>query len=173
MLRRKSYLRCSSASSVLWRSPTPPKRTYPDDGSFTFPDRSARADALEVSRFWCTLLADVHGLFDYAGSGGHSRSTRLADVAFPLTEKSRHPGICFPSSIILPASPLSTLRCSPSQDHRQDSRPEWSRFSFSVGLSHPLQCAGLSRRSLSRISDYRCSYRSGNNKRSLKLTRIR
>jgi len=51
--------------------------------------------------------------------------------------------------MIPPASPLSTLRYDPSRDHRQDSRPEWSRFSFSVGLFHPLQCAGLSRRSLS------------------------
>src|SRR6202167_1798441 len=75
--------------------------------------------------------------------------TRLADVAFPLTEKGRHPVACFRSSMIPPASPLSTLRYDPSRDHRQDSRPEWSRFSFSVGLSHPLQCAGLSRRSLS------------------------
>src|ERR1700677_3363993 len=58
---------------------------------------------------------------------------RLADVAFPLTEKGRHPVACFRSSMILPASPLSTLRCDPSRDHRQDSRPEWSRFSFSVG----------------------------------------
>ena len=74
---------------------------------------------------------------------------RLADVAFPLTEKGRHPVACFRSSMIPPASPLSTLRCDPSRNHRQDSRPEWSRFSFSVGLSHPLQCAGLSRRSLS------------------------
>ena len=40
----------------------------------------------------------------------------------------------------------------PSRGHRLDSRPEWSRFSFSVGLSHPLQCAGLSRRSLSCFS---------------------
>ena len=40
---------------------------------FTFPDRSARADALEVSRFSCTLCADVPGLFDYAGPSGHSR----------------------------------------------------------------------------------------------------
>ncbi len=77
---------------------------------------------------------------------------RLADVAFPLTEKGRHSVACFRSSMIPPASPLSTLRYDPSRDHRQDSRPEWSRFSFSVGLSHPLQCAGLSRRSLSRIS---------------------
>ena len=75
--------------------------------------------------------------------------TRRADVAFPLTEKGRHPVACFRNSMIPPASPLSTLRYDPSRDHRQDSRPEWSRFSFSVGLSHPLQCAGLSRRSLS------------------------
>jgi hypothetical protein len=74
---------------------------------------------------------------------------RLADVAFPLTEKGRHSVACFRSSIIPPANPLSTLRYDPSRNHRQDSRPEWSRFSFSVGLSHPLQCAGLSRRSLS------------------------
>src|SRR6202451_4504301 len=47
-----------------------------------------------------------------------------ADVAFPLTEKGRPPGACFRSSIIPPASPLSTLRCNPSRVHRQDSRPE-------------------------------------------------
>src|ERR1700677_1807019 len=74
---------------------------------------------------------------------------RLADVSFPLTEKGRQSVACFRSSSIPPASPRSTLRNEPSRNHRQDSRPEWSRFSFSVGLSHPLQCAGLSRRSLS------------------------
>ena len=72
-----------------------------------------------------------------------------SDVAFPPTERGRHSVACFRSSMIPPASPLSTLRYHPSRNHRQDSRPEWSRFSFSVGLSHPLQCAGLSRRSLS------------------------
>src|SRR5580700_421062 len=77
--------------------------------------------------------------------------TGLADVAFPLTEKGRHSVACFRSSMIPPASPLSTLRYDPSRVHRQDSRPEWSRFSFSVGFSHPLQCAGLSRRSLSPV----------------------
>src|ERR1700676_5238681 len=67
--------------------------------------------------------------------------TRLADVAFPLTEKGRHPVACFRSSIIPPASPLSTLRYDPSRDHRQDSRPEWSRFSFSRrALSSPTMC---------------------------------
>jgi hypothetical protein len=121
---RKSYLRCSSASSVLWRSPTPPKRACPDDGSFTFPDRSARADILEASRFSCTLFADVLGLFDYAGPSGYSRFSAAAGVAFPPTERGRHSVACFRSSMIPPASPLSTLRCHPSRDHRQDSRPE-------------------------------------------------
>src|SRR6202012_3618888 len=121
---RSCYLLCSSASSVLWRSPTPPKRKCPDDGSFTFPDRSARADDLEVSRFSCTLLADVPGLFDSAEPNGPSRITRPADVAFPPTERGVHSVACFRSSMILPASPLSTLRYVPSREHSQGSRPE-------------------------------------------------
>src|SRR5207248_7932850 len=40
------------------------------------------------------------------------------------------------------ASPMT------SRSSMQDSEPGWSRFSFPVGLSHPLQYAGLSRRSL-------------------------
>jgi hypothetical protein len=84
-----------AAQRTLWRSPTPPKRTCPDHGYLTFPDRSARADVLEVSRFSCTLFPGVHGVFDYAEPGGHSRITRLAGVAFPLTEKGRHSGFSF------------------------------------------------------------------------------
>src|SRR6266851_4685037 len=34
---------------------------------FAFPDRSAGADAKEVSRFSCILFLDVPGVFDYAG----------------------------------------------------------------------------------------------------------
>src|ERR1700727_1605778 len=86
---------------------------------------------------------------------------RLADVAFPLTEKGRRSVASFRSSIIPPASPLSTLRYDPSRDHRQDSRPEWSRFPFSVGLFHPLQCAGLSRRSLSPLKAVTAQSRMG------------
>src|ERR1700678_1106752 len=73
--------------------------------------------------------------------------TRFAGVAFPLTEKGRHSDCSFRSSMARPPVPLSTLQLSPSRATVQDSRPEWSRFSFSVGLSHPLQCAGLARRS--------------------------
>ena len=46
-------------------------------GSFTFPDRSARADALEVSRFSCTLLPGVPEVFDYAEPGSCSRIAQL------------------------------------------------------------------------------------------------
>ena len=48
------------------------------------------ADVLEVSRFSCTLLPDVLGVFDYAEPGGRSRITRFTSVAFPLSEKGRH-----------------------------------------------------------------------------------
>src|SRR5580704_10301773 len=54
-----------------------------------------------------------------------------------------------PRNLCLSTKPLSTLELASSRNPAQDSRPEWSRFSFSVGLFHPLQCAGLSRRSLS------------------------
>ena len=45
---------------------------------------------LEASRFSCTLLPDVLGVFDYAEPDGRSRITRFASVAFPLSEKGRH-----------------------------------------------------------------------------------
>jgi hypothetical protein len=40
-------------------------------------------------------------------------------VSPPLTEKGRHLVACFRSSMIPPASPLSTLRYDPWRDHRQ------------------------------------------------------
>ena len=116
-------------------------------------DLSPSRTGLLAQTFWRPPGSRAHCLLaclDSSTTPGPAATrdlTRLADVAFPLTEKGRHPVACFRSSIILPASPLSMLRCHPSRDHRQDSRPEWIRFSFSVGLSHPLQCAGLSRRS--------------------------
>ena len=45
----------------------------------------------------------------------------------------------------------ASVYASPTASRRpvQDSRSGWSRFSFPVGLFHPLQHAGLSRRTLS------------------------
>jgi hypothetical protein len=70
-------------------------RPCPDHGCLTFPDRSARADVLQVSRYSCTLLRDVLGVFDYAESSGRSRIARFASVAFPLSEKGRHADCSF------------------------------------------------------------------------------
>jgi len=123
-------------------------------------DLSPSRTGLLAQTFWRPPGSRAHCLLtclDSSTTPGPAATrdiTRLADVAFPLTERGRHPVACFRSSMILPASPLSTLRYNPSRDHRQDSRPEWIRFSFSVGLFHPLQCAGLSRRSLALLRPF-------------------
>src|ERR1035437_7135951 len=72
----------------------------------------------------------------------------FAGVAFPLTEKSRRPVLSFRSSITQPTD--ASVYASPAASRRpvQDPRSGWSRFSFPVGLFHPLQHAGLSRRTL-------------------------
>ena len=89
------------------------------------------------------------GVFDYAGPDVSSRLALLASVAFPLTEKGRRPDLRFRSSIAQHTD--ASVYASPAASRRpaQDSRSGWSRFSFPVGLFHPLQHAGLSRRTLS------------------------
>src|ERR1035437_7682450 len=117
-----------------------------------FPDRPAGAGAKEVSRFSCILFLGVPGVFDYAGPGVGSRITPPAGVAFPLTEKGRRPVLSFRSSIAQPTD--ASVYASPAASRRpvQDSRSGWSRFSFPVGLFHPLQHAGLPRRTPSPCS---------------------
>ena len=77
-----------------------------------------------------------------------------ANVAFPLTEQGRHPVLSFRSSITQPTD--GSIYASPAASRRpvQDSRSGWSRFSFPVGLFHPLQRAGLSRRTLAPVLGY-------------------
>ena len=84
-----------------------------------FPDRSARADAMEISRFSCMLFLGVHGVFDYAGPAASSRLAPLTSIAFPQSEKGRHPVVSFRSSIPSPPMPLSTLRLPPRGDRRK------------------------------------------------------
>ena len=119
-----------------------------------FPDRPAVAGALEVSRFSCPWFPDVPGVCDYAESGGGSRISPFAEVAFPRRSQGRHSDRCFRSSIPCPPVPLSTLRSVISRFPRQDSRSRWSRYSFLVGLFHPLPWAGLSRRSTVPLSSH-------------------
>ncbi len=66
-------------------------------------------------------------------------------MAFPLGARGRHPDYAFRSSIPRPPMPLSTLHLAP---HAPGARLEVKmvRYSFLVGLFHPLLHAGLSRR---------------------------
>jgi len=91
------------------------------------------------------------GVFDYAGPGGNSRLALRVSVAFPLTEKGRHPVLRFRSSIAQPADASVYASPATSRQPMQDSRSRWSRFSLPVGLFHPLQHAGLSWRTLSPV----------------------
>jgi hypothetical protein len=121
-------------------------------------DISPSRTGLLAQTFWRSPGSRAHCFLTCWGSSttpspaAARELTRFAGVAFPLTEKGRHSDCSFRSSMARPPVPLSTLQLSPSRATVQDSRPEWSRFSFSVGLSHPLQCAGLARRSPSPIS---------------------
>src|SRR5208282_4644111 len=113
-----------------------------------FPDRPAHADALESSRFSCTLFPDVRGVFDYAESEGGSRIYRRSPI-LPSHNSQRVGTRIAVFGAQYPARQCLCLRfnCVASRPPRQDSRSRWSRFSFLVGLFHPRQCAGLSRRS--------------------------
>ena len=121
-------------------------------------DISPSRTGLLAQTFWRSPGSRAHCFLTCWGSSttpspaAARELTRFAGVAFPLTEKGRHSDCSFRSSMARPPVPLSTLQLSPSRATVQDSRPEWSRFSFSVGLSHPLQCAGLARRSLSPVT---------------------
>src|SRR5271157_2026992 len=79
---------------------------------------------------------------------------RLANSAdrqccLPTVRTGSAPGSMFSQLNTLPTG--TSVYASPAASRRpaQDSRPGWSRCSFPVGLFHPLQYAGLSRRSLS------------------------
>ena len=157
--------------SALFPPPPPPRRRPSLFGSFigttarsdpstaclsgvrlsAFPDRPpVRRDTAEVSRFSCMLflmfVLKRAGFSDYAGSGFRSR------LSLPPMLPSRHSQgvgtrmLGFRSSITQPIN--ASVYASPAASRRptQDSRSGWSRCSFPVRLFHPLQHAGLSRR---------------------------
>ncbi len=75
----------------------------------SLPGRSARADALEVSRFSSTLFPDVPGLFDYAEPDGHSRSNAARWCCLPTDRKGSALGFRF-SELNHPARQFLCLR---------------------------------------------------------------
>ncbi len=73
--------------------------------------------------------------------------TPVLRVGFPSTSRGRRPEVRLRSSIPSPPMPLSTLRQPPRDDPRKTRGQDGFAPSFPVGLFHPLQHAGLSRRS--------------------------
>src|SRR2546427_11785961 len=115
-----------------------------------FADRSCsfEQDVREISRFSCMLFLSVRGFSDYAGPNSHSRNSVATVLPSSISEGSRHPDpSAFRSSIARPTGPsgLRFTRHLTVPPARLEARME-SLFSFPVGLFHPLQHAGLSRR---------------------------
>src|SRR5579864_4565273 len=114
-----------------------------------FADRSCsfEQDVQEISRFSCMLFLSVRGFLDYAGPTA-TRADVAAVLPSSISERSRHPDpSAFRSSIAQPTG-TSGLRFRGQltlPPARLEARME-SLFSFPVGLLHPLQHAGLSRR---------------------------
>jgi hypothetical protein len=114
-----------------------------------FADRSCsfEQDVQEISRFSCMLFLSVRGFLDYAGPTA-TRADVAAVLPSSISERSRHPDpSAFRSSIARPTG-TSGLRFRGQltlPPARLEARME-TLFSFPVGLLHPLQHAGLSRR---------------------------
>src|SRR6266404_6188369 len=115
-----------------------------------FADRSWSddQDVQEISRFSCMLFLSVRGFLDYAGPSNPLAITWLLCCLPPLGRESASCSIGF-SKLNSPAHRYLCLRfkrylaISPA---RLEARMD-SLLSFPVGLFHPLQHAGLSRRS--------------------------
>src|SRR6516165_2472701 len=93
------------------------------------------------------LFLSVPGFLDYAGPTGHSRISATSRVAFPVGKRVQRPNQRFsklnhPS----PPIPLSTLRLAPRDARRKTRGQDGFAHSFLVWLFHPLQHAGLARR---------------------------
>src|SRR6266851_4289866 len=114
-----------------------------------FADRPWSSDqgALEISRFSCMLFLSVRGFLDYAGPDNHSRITR-PPYCLPPTRSGV--GILiyglFAAQLPRPPMPLSTLQETPHAVPCKTQDQDGFATSFPVGLLHPLQHAGLARR---------------------------
>src|SRR6266571_8266443 len=115
-----------------------------------FADRSCSfvQDVQEISRFSCMLFLSVRGFLDYAGPDSHSRITWLP-CCLPPTRNGV--GILiyglFAAQSPRPPMPLSTLQETPRDVPCKTQGQDGFATSFPVGLLHPLQHVGLSRRS--------------------------
>src|SRR5713101_5190092 len=115
-----------------------------------FADRSCSVvqDVQEISRFMCMLFLSVRGFSDYAGPNNPlaysvvvvlpSSTRKGVGILFHRLFEAQSPG---------PPMPLSTLQTTPRGVARKTRGQDGFATSFPVGLLHPLQHAGLARRS--------------------------
>ena len=141
---------CSAGSQVLRRSPTSPARTCPSCGYMPSRTglRKTAEGVLEISRFSCMLFHGVRGLYRLRRTGQPLASNAAAVLPSSYSSGSRHPDLAFfEAQSPRPPMPRSTLRNTPRDVPRKTRGQDGVAFSFPVGLLHPLQHAGLSRRS--------------------------
>src|SRR2546422_11058889 len=93
------------------------------------------------------LFLSVRGFSDYAGPNSHSRFARLS-YCLPPTRNGVGTLIygLFAAQLPRPPMPLSTLQETPHDAPRKTRGQDGFATSFPVGLLHPLQHAGLARR---------------------------
>src|SRR5882672_4143206 len=147
---RKIALPCSVGSQVVRHSPTSPARACPPFGlwpSRTGLDRQTKACWRSPGSRACCFFS-VRGFSDYAGPTVHSR---LAWLPCCLPPTRNEVGILiyglFAAQSPRPPMPLSTLQATPRDVPSKTRGQDGFATSFPVGLLHPLQHAGLSRRS--------------------------
>src|SRR5207253_9807003 len=146
---RKVALPCSAGSQVQRHSPNFSGTCVSALRLVAFADRPCSSDqgVLEISRFSCMLFLSVRGFLDYAGPTVHSR---LAWLPCCLPPTRNEVGILiyglFAAQWPRPPVPLSTLQETPRDVPSKTRGQDGFATSFPVGLLHPLQHAGLARR---------------------------
>ncbi len=95
------------------------------------------------------LLLGVPRFSDYAGPTSHSRLPRPIVLPSPSGDWVGALKEIFEAQSPRPPMPLSTLQASPHDDTCKTQGQDGVAYSFPAGLLHPLQHAGLSRRTLS------------------------
>ena len=114
--------------------------------AFTDRSRSFDRDTQEISRFSCMLFLSVRGVLDYAGPVSHSRLARptVLPSANRITSASWNND--FSKLKTRPADTSVYTSAHTSRCNRKTRGQDGFATSFPVGLFHPLQHAGLSRR---------------------------
>src|ERR1035437_2855622 len=131
-----------SRSTLRWWSKAVNRSCFLSFAAFRTP-----SNPWGISRFSCMLFLSVRGFSDYAGPNSHSRLARLP-YCLPPTRNGI--GILiyglFAAQSPRPPVPLSTLQETPRDVPGKTRGQDGFATSYPVGLLHPLQHAGLARR---------------------------